>query len=128
MKRVMQARLNGLDDTVDYASDFWSLLLCYVGPWGLTAIGGVLGWFVAMLDLWLAEATHFASYLLGNLAQYDSGANLEQGVGYVFYVLVGITRRPPGGLCQVRCRRQSAVGLNRPSDFPQGITVISPGR
>lgn len=79
----------GLDPNLDYESDFWSLLLCYAGPWGVVVIGGILGWVVASIDSWLGASTHLSAYLVG-ISLSMIPVNLEQGIAYIFYILRGL--------------------------------------
>jgi len=64
--------------SIDYMSDFWTILLCYVGPWGLLVCAFILGWLCACLDNWLSKTSAVIPYLIG-LALSEIPANLEQG-------------------------------------------------
>jgi hypothetical protein len=63
---------------IDYMSDFWTILLCYAGPWGLLICALILGWICACLDNWLSRTSDVLPYLIG-LGLSEIPANLEVG-------------------------------------------------
>jgi len=71
---------------IDYASDFWTMLLCYGGSWGLLMCGLVLGWVVAGIDNWLSGSSDPTAYIVG-LGISTLPANLELGVAGAIYIL-----------------------------------------
>jgi hypothetical protein len=63
---------------VDYMSDFWTLMLAYVGPWGLLVCASILGWVCAGLDNWLSRTPKVIPYIIG-LGVSSIPVHLEAG-------------------------------------------------
>lgn len=78
-----------IPDDIDYISDFWTIMLGYIGAVGLLLAAPVVGWSVALLDSKLEASTSPTWYITG-ISLSLLALNIEGGLAGIPYTLRGL--------------------------------------
>lgn len=88
-EEAYQDQFYGFADDIDYISDFWSLMIGYVGIIGFVLAAPCLGWLFGMLDNWLSTSVSVTSYVCG-ICLSIIPMDLELGIAGIPYTLRGL--------------------------------------